>query len=81
MDMYENLGDAQKNCIKKLALTAHFDSMKMYTALSLMKPAMKDQSSISYQAPCGALQRANEKLETFIEGVPQLDLAALVHAL
>ena len=45
MGAYENFHDVQTDCTKKLALTVKFDSSKMHTALSLMKPAMKDQSS------------------------------------
>ena len=52
MGAYENPHDVQKDFIKKPELTAKFDSLKMHTELCLMKPAMKDQSSISHQAPC-----------------------------
>ena len=62
-------------------ITVKFGSLKFYTALTSIKPSMKDLSSISHQAPFGANPRSVEILKALIEVVPQMDLSGLANAL
>ena len=45
MNVIDELSDVQKECVKTVTVATKFDRSQTYTALSLMKPTMKDQSS------------------------------------
>ena len=80
MPIFEELNTSQQDLIKSLTVATTFDPMLTYMALSLMRPALKDSSTSSHQAPCSAAQRSADKIDVFIEGLPQRDLSELISA-
>ena len=59
-NMIDELPDMQNECVKAVAIATKFDPMETYTAFSLMKPALKELSRSTHQAPCSSAQRALE---------------------